>query len=55
MLETRTELEPKCIPQLFLGSLLETRWSAIGLFSPSLVAVPEAFAEKVTPPSFRVS
>ena len=31
-LETRRELRPKRIPQLFLGSLLETRRSAIGQF-----------------------
>ena len=30
ILETRGELEPKCVPQLFLSSLLITRWSAIG-------------------------
>ena len=29
-LETRTELESKCISQLYLGSLLGTRQSAIG-------------------------
>ena len=29
-LEARRELEPKCIPQLFLGWLLGTRRSAIG-------------------------
>ena len=28
--ETRRELKPKCVPQLFLGSLLRTRRSAIG-------------------------
>ena len=44
-LETRRELEPKCVPQLFLGSLLETRQSAIGHFPPSLVTVPEVFAK----------
>ena len=33
-LETRRELEPKCVPQLFLGSLLEARQSAIGHFFP---------------------
>ena len=31
-LETRRELESKCFSQLFLGSLLMTRLSAIGLF-----------------------
>ena len=30
--ETRRELEPNCVPQLFLGWLLETRRSAIGRF-----------------------
>ena len=46
ILETRGELEPKCVPQLFLGSLLRTRWSAIGqIFSTSLVTVPEVFAK----------
>ena len=28
-LETRRELDPKCVPQLFLGSLLEVPRSAI--------------------------
>jgi len=32
MLETRWELEPKCVPQLFLGLLLVTCQSAIGQF-----------------------
>ena len=46
-LETRRELRPKCIQQLFVESLLETRQSAIGQFFPlSLVTVPEVF-EKV--------
>ena len=45
-LEMRRNLEPKCIPQLFLGSLVETRRSAIGqFFSLSLVTVPEVFAK----------
>ena len=40
-------MEPKCIPQLFLGWLLGTRWSAIGqFFSLSLVTVPEVFAKE---------
>ena len=30
--ETRRELEPNCVPQLFLGWLLGTRRSAIGHF-----------------------
>ena len=30
ILETRGELELKCVPQLFLGSLLRTRLSVIG-------------------------
>ena len=33
-LEKRRELEPKCVPQLFLGSLLGTRRLAIGQFFP---------------------
>ena len=34
-LETRKELEPKCVPQLFVGSLLGTDRSTIGqLFHP---------------------
>ena len=35
-LETRRELDPKCLPQLFLGSLPGTRrsWSAIGQYFP---------------------
>ena len=33
-LETRGELEPKYLSQLFLGQLLWTRWSAIGQFYP---------------------
>ena len=46
--ETRRELEPNCVAQLFLGWLLGTRWSAIGqFFSLSLVTFPEVFA-KVT-------
>ena len=46
--ETRRELEPNCVPQLFLGWLLGTRRSAIGhFFSLSLVTLPEVFA-KVT-------
>ena len=45
-LERRKELEPKCAPQLILGSLLMTRRSAIGqFFSQSLETVPEVFAK----------
>ena len=51
-LEARRELEPKCIPQVFLGSLLMTRRSAIRqFFSQSLETVPEVFA-KVNSSSF---
>ena len=32
--ETRRELEPNCVPQLFLGLLLGTHQSAIGQFFP---------------------
>ena len=45
-LETRGEMEPRCAPQLFLGSLLATRRSAIGQFLLfPLAIVPEAFAK----------
>ena len=44
-IRSEKELEPKCLPQLFLGSLLVTRRSAIGqFFFLSLVTVPEVFA-----------
>ena len=34
-LEMRRALEPKCVPHnLFMGSLLGMRWSAIGQFFP---------------------
>ena len=33
-LEIRRALEPKCVPQLLMGSLLGMRWSAIGQFFP---------------------
>ena len=44
MLETRWELEPKCVPKLFLGLLLETCRSAIGqfFFCLSPVTVPRS-------------
>ena len=47
-LETRRELEPKCVPKLFMGSLLGIVRSAIGQFPPlppSLATVPEVFAK----------
>ena len=45
-LETKRELEPKCVPQLFPGSLLGMRRSAIGqFFFLSLVTIPEVFAK----------
>ena len=31
-LEGRRELEPNCVPHLFLGTLLGTSWLAIGQF-----------------------
>ena len=34
LLETRRKIEPKCVPQVFLGTLLGTRLSAIGQFFP---------------------
>ena len=47
--ETRRELEPNCVPQLFLGWLLGTRRSAIGhFFSLSLVTLPEVFAKVIS-------
>ena len=40
------ELEPKCVPQLFLGLLFGTSGSAIvQVFSLSLVTIPEVFAK----------
>ena len=44
-LEMRRELEPKCVPQLLLGSLLGTRRSVIGQFFSLSLAVPEVFAK----------
>ena len=45
-LKMRRELEPKRVPQWFLGSLLGTRRSAIGqFFSLSLTTVPEVYAK----------
>ena len=39
-------LEPKCVPQLFLGSLLWTRRSSVShFFYLSLVTIPEVFAK----------
>ena len=46
------ELEPKRFPQLFLGLLLGTHWSAIG---HSLVTVPEVFAKVNSVQFFLVS
>ena len=45
-LETRRGLELKCVPQLFLGSLLGTRRIYWPLFFPLLSATtPEVFAK----------
>ena len=45
-LERIRQLEPDRVAQCFLGSLLGTRWSAIGqFFSLSLVTIPEFFAK----------
>ena len=38
-LETRRGLEPKCIPQFFVGSFLGAHWSAIGRFFPLLIPI----------------
>ena len=44
--EMRRGLEPKCISQVFMGSLLGKCWSAIcQCFFMSLVRVPEVFAK----------
>ena len=51
-LEARRELEPKSIPQLFLGSLLGTRRSAIGQFFPSPQKQSQKSLQKLTRPSF---
>ena len=52
-------LEPKCFPQLFVGSLFGTRRSAIGqVLSLSLVTVPEVFAKvnsALVPSCFKVA
>ena len=46
ILETRGELEPKRVPQLFLGSLLRTRRSAIGqIFFHVLSNSPRSLCE----------
>ena len=42
-LEGRKELEPNCVPHLFLRRLLGT--SRLRLFSLSLVTVPEVFSK----------
>ena len=42
-LERRKELEPNCVPHLFLGRLLGM--SQLQLFSLSLVTVPEVFSK----------
>ena len=44
-LETRGGLEPKCVAQLIMGSLLGTRRSAIGQYFPALVTFREVFGE----------
>ena len=49
--ETRRGLEPKCVPQLFLGWLLVTRRSAIGRFGPVPNNSPRSLL--ATGPDFR--
>ena len=51
-LEARRELKPKCIPQVFLGSLLRTRRSAIRQFFPSPWKQSQKSLQKFTRPSF---
>ena len=46
--QLEVELGPKRVPYFFLGSLLGTRWSAIGQFFLSLITVPEIFLRKLT-------
>ena len=44
--EVRRELEPKCIPQFFLGSLLEMwQWAAGQFSSLSAITVPQVFVK----------
>ena len=50
-LETSGELEPKCVPQVLLGSLLGTWRSAIGHFSLSLATnIPRSLDESFLDP-----
>ena len=51
-LGTRRELEPKCVPQLFLGLLLWTRRSAIGHFFRLLSNNPRSLCESLHYPVF---
>ena len=54
-LEPRRNLEPKCVPQLFLGSLLGTRRSPIGQFSPVPGESPRGLCEgELGPVSFSI-
>ena len=51
--ETRRELEPNCIPQLFLGWLLGTRRSAIGHFFFTVPSdTPRSLCESYLDPVF---
>ena len=43
--DAHVTVTPTCVPQMSLGSLLGTRWSDIGHFSPASVTVPENFAK----------
>ena len=53
ILETRRELEPKCVPQLFLGWLLGTRRTAIGhFFFVVLSNNPRSLFESLLDPVF---
>ena len=50
---SRRELEPNCVPQLFLGWLLGKRRSAIGhLFPLFRATIPEVFAKVYSDPVF---
>ena len=45
-------LEPKCVPQFLVGSLLGTRWSAIGQFFPSPLQQSQKSLRRLTRPRF---
>ena len=50
-LETRRELETKYAPQVFLGSILGTRLSAVGHFFPVPINGPRSLCESLLCPA----